>query len=242
MNKIFLIIKREYLTRVRKRIFVVTTLLAPLSLAVVTFLPAYLISHSMEEEKIALYDESGIFSGKLENTPSIIFGHINPNNVPYDSLKAHYAEHFKGILRIPANFDINAATDVEFYSADQLGVITQSDITDQMNEVLRKMRLEQANISPEVMEKLNTPVHIVQPELTLGNAETSTWLGYGMGFMIYIVLLIYGTMVMRGVIRRAVFQALRRALAGEVPRGGPGGGRAAPCARRGGAGVRRGRG
>ena len=49
------------------------------------------------------------------------------------------------------------------------------------------------------MDKLNTPVNIIQPELKLGNAETSTWLGYAMGFMIYIVLLIYGTLVMRGV-------------------------------------------
>jgi ABC-2 type transport system permease protein len=183
MNKILLIIKREYVTRVKRKVFVVTTFLAPLGLAAITFLPAYLINHGMEEEKIALYDESGIFSGKMVNSSNLTYGHINTKNVPYDSLKVHYAESgFKGILRIPSAFNVDQPADVEFYSADQLGVMTKSDITNQMTEVLRKIRLEEANISPAVMDKLNTPVNIIQPELKLGNAETSTWLGYAMGF------------------------------------------------------------
>ena len=65
MNKILLIIRREYMTRVKKRIFLVTTLLAPLSIAVITLVPAYLSTHGKQGEKIAMYDESGIFSSKM---------------------------------------------------------------------------------------------------------------------------------------------------------------------------------
>ena len=137
MNKILLIIRREYMTRVKKRIFLVTTLLAPLSIAVITLLPAYLSTHGKQEEKIALYDESGIFSSKMENRDHLTFGHINTANVPYDSLKKNYtASGFSGILRIPADFSISQPLSIEYFSSDQLGLMTQGGIENQMTEVL----------------------------------------------------------------------------------------------------------
>lgn len=200
MNKILLIIQREYLTRVKKRIFLVTTLLAPLSIAVIMFLPVYLASHGTQDEKIALYDESGIFSAQMENKGHITFGHINAANVPYDSLKKKYeASGFSGILRIPGNFTLEQPLQVEYFSAGQLGMMTQSSIENQMNEVLRRERLKAAHISPEVMAQLNMPVSIVQADLSRSTAQTSTMLGYVMGFMIYIVMITYGMLVMRGV-------------------------------------------
>lgn len=200
MNKILLIIRREYMTRVKKRIFLVTTLLAPLSIAVITLLPAYLSTHGKQEEKIALYDESGIFSSKMENRDHLTFGHINTANVPYDSLKKNYtASGFSGILRIPADFSISQPLSIEYFSTDQLGLMTQGGIENQMNEVLRKERLKAANISPEVMEQLNVPVKIVQADHSQSTAQTSTILAYVMGFMIYVVMITYGMMVMQGV-------------------------------------------
>ena len=140
MNKILLIIRREYLTRVRKRIFLITTLLAPLSLAVIFLLPVFLASHNVEDEKIAIYDESGIFSGHIENKEHLTFGHINTVNVPYDSLKKKYETlGFNGVLRIPSSFTIDHPVNVEFFSNDQLGLVTQSNIADQMNEVLQQL-------------------------------------------------------------------------------------------------------
>ncbi len=200
MNKILLIIRREYLTRVRKRIFLITTLLAPLSICVITLLPIFLMEHGVEKEKIALYDESGIFAGQMQNKKNVVFGHINTANVPYDSLKKNYsASGFSGILRIPPDFTVDRPDNIEYFSNEQLGMITQEAIADQMNEVLRQNRMKEANISPELMEKLNAPVQIVQTDRTLSTAGTSMALGYIMGFMIYIVMLTYGLMVMRGV-------------------------------------------
>jgi ABC-2 type transport system permease protein len=200
MNKILLIIRREYMTRVKKRIFLITTLLAPLSIAVITLLPAYLSTYGKQEEKIALYDESGIFSSHMENKDHLTFGHINAANVPYDSLKKNYAASgFSGILRIPADFSISQPLSIEYFSSDQLGLMTQGGIENQMNEVLRKERLRAANISPEVLEQLNVPVKIVQADLSQSTAQTSTILAYVMGFMIYVVMITYGMMVMQGV-------------------------------------------
>jgi ABC-2 type transport system permease protein len=200
MNKILLIIRREYLSRVRRRIFLITTLLAPLSLGVVTLLPVFLARHGGGQEKIALYDESGIFSDQLQNRGNVTFGHINTGNVLYDTLKKHYAEMgFSGVLHVPAEFSIDQPAPAEYFSNEQLGLMTEGTIADEMNDVLRQQRLKAANISPEVMEKLDTPVKIVQSDQQLSTAATSTVLGYVMGFMIYIVMLTYGMMVMRGV-------------------------------------------
>lgn len=136
----------------------------------------------------------------MENRDHLTFGHINTANVPYDSLKKNYtASGFSGILRIPADFSISQPLSIEYFSTDQLGLMTQGGIENQMNEVLRKERLRAANISPEVMEQLNVPVKIIQADLSQSTAQTSTILAYVMGFMIYIVMITYGMMVMQGV-------------------------------------------
>jgi ABC-2 type transport system permease protein len=115
-------------------------------------------------------------------------------------LKKNYsASGFSGILRIPPDFTVDRPDNIEYFSNEQLGMITQEAIADQMNDVLRQNRMKEANISPELMEKLNAPVQIVQTDRTLSTAGTSMALGYIMGFMIYIVMLTYGLMVMRGV-------------------------------------------
>ncbi|MBX7109569.1 MAG: ABC transporter permease [Chitinophagales bacterium] len=200
MNKILLIIRREYVTRVKKRIFLITTILAPLSIGVVTLLPVYLASHGTQDEKIAIYDESGIFSAQLESRDHLTFGHINTANVPYDSLKKNYdAAGFSGILHIPSYFTIEKPADIEYFSSGQLGLMTKAAMEDQLNEIMRRGRLKAAHIAPEVMEGLNVPVNLVQANHSMSTAETSTVLGYVMGFMIYIVMITYGMMVMRGV-------------------------------------------
>ena len=192
--------KREYFTRVRKRVFIITTILAPLSIAVITLSPIFLAKHGVSEERIAIYDESGIFVNQLQNKNNVKFEYIEPTVIPLDTFKRHYSEQgYSGVLHIPSNFSINDPTNVAYFSNDQLGIFTEGNIRDQMDEVLRSERLKEANVSPEMMAKLNTPVEIVQPDLRLSSAETSTALAYVMGFMIYIVMLTYGMTVMRGV-------------------------------------------
>src|SRR5688572_11142367 len=73
MHKIWLIIQREYLTRVRKKSFIIMTLLTPLLLATFMILPGLLITMSGDEETIMVLDESGLFADKLENKKDLKF-------------------------------------------------------------------------------------------------------------------------------------------------------------------------
>ena len=73
MNKIWLIIKREYLVRVRKRSFIIMTILGPLLMAGIIILPTYLAMQGHDERTIALYEENTFFSSKLEDTDNLHF-------------------------------------------------------------------------------------------------------------------------------------------------------------------------
>ena len=73
MNKIWLIIKREYLVRVRKRSFIIMTILGPLLMAGIIILPTYLAMQGHEKRTIALYEENIFFSSKLEDTDNLHF-------------------------------------------------------------------------------------------------------------------------------------------------------------------------
>src|SRR6476659_2235263 len=73
MHKIWLIVQREYLTRVRKKSFMVMTLLGPLLLAALIIGPAWLTTGSDDSETIEVLDESGLFAGKFENEGDLRF-------------------------------------------------------------------------------------------------------------------------------------------------------------------------
>ena len=87
MRKTWLIIQREYLTRVRKRLFIITTLLAPLGMGIIVMLPILLSKVSSEEQSIGVIDRSGIFENKLQDEGAIHFTYLNDT---YEYAKKSY--------------------------------------------------------------------------------------------------------------------------------------------------------
>src|SRR6185295_10116737 len=101
MSKIPIIIKREYTTRARSRVFIIVTFLMPLILAGFTFVPFLIIKYGGDIDRIAVIDQSKMFAGKLKNEEKVVFGFYD---APYDSMRRHYAEKgFTGVLLIPAS-------------------------------------------------------------------------------------------------------------------------------------------
>ncbi len=90
MNKTLLIIRREYLSRVRNKTFVVTTILMPFLFALLIFGPAYLSMRDRENLSIAVIDYSGYFKNNLKGTDDISFA------FPADVDTSNYAR--KGIF------------------------------------------------------------------------------------------------------------------------------------------------
>lgn len=199
MSKIPIIIRREYVTRVRRPVFLIVTFLMPLILGGFTFVPLLIFKYGGDVDKIAVIDQSKMFAGKLKNREKVVFSFYE---APYDSMKRHYAEKgFSGVLFVPSSFQPDNPSSIEYFSNEQLGLGTQESITDELTEVVTRLRLEKVNVTPEMVTQLSEPVRL---NTIIGNQAGNTGaaaaVGYIAGFLLYFLLIIYGTQVMRGVI------------------------------------------
>ncbi|KAA5535002.1 ABC transporter permease [Taibaiella lutea] len=199
MNKIFIIIKREYLTRVKKRSFIILTLLIPFLFIGFAALMGSIASSKSEKKNIAVVDDSHMFEGKLKNNENVSYTIIRGN---VDSLKHNINnDDYNALLYIPA-FDPNQK-DINFnlYYNEQVGIITEKTIGDNLNSILTDERMSKAGISNEQLEFLQSEsIHIssIKDGKESSNAS-SIAIGTGCGFLLYMFMLFYGMSVMRSV-------------------------------------------
>jgi ABC-2 type transport system permease protein len=210
MNKTLLIIKREYLTRVTKKSFLILTLLMPLLMGVLMFLPAYLATReSKTENKVAVVDRSSLFLSELQDGTSTKFTYIPEEE--YQTVKDNLAESgYYALLEIPQN--ILTVGKVLVYSDKQVNIDVKSHIDWQIENTLEKQkRAELVNRLgiPDLEEQMqNTKASISVETIKLGedgtgkksSTEIAMGIGYAIGFIIYIFVFMYGNMVMRGVL------------------------------------------
>lgn len=207
MNKILLIIKREYLTRVRKKSFLLTTILVPL--IIIGFYAAIIaiaVSDSSEGEKVAVIDKANLFNGKVppdkDGNESIKYDFVS--NETEDSFKSKYdGLGYTAFLYIP-DFDLNRPDSIELHSQKTLSIVTQSKIERKVNKAIEQKRLASANIPPEKYESIKSDISIpgtidTKDGEKKGVENAARIVAFAAGMLIYLVLLIYGSMVMRGV-------------------------------------------
>jgi ABC-2 type transport system permease protein len=210
MNKTFLILKREYMTRVTKKSFLILTLLMPLLMAFMMFLPVYLASRENKtENKVAVVDRSSLFLSELQDGTSTKFTYIPEEE--YQQVKDNLAESgYYALLEIPQN--ILTVGKVLVYSDKQVNIDVKSHIDWQIENTLEKQkRAELVNRLgiPDLEEQMqNTKASISVETIKLGgdgtgkksSTEIAMGIGYAIGFVIYFFVFIYGSMVMRGVL------------------------------------------
>jgi ABC-2 type transport system permease protein len=199
MNKIFLVIQREYLVRVRNKTFILSTILTPLLFAGLITTVTVISIKNIDREKIAVIDNTGLLEGNLENTKALTFDF--PKAV--DSTN-YIAKGYTAVLYTPGN----NRTDYKLISKKQFGLVAQNELENKINESLENQFLKSKyDIDIKELEaerKKAGSANIEQTyqegsEVRKGHSGLAYGIGYGSGFLIYITLLIYGTMVMRGV-------------------------------------------
>lgn len=210
MNKTLLIIKREYLTRIRNKTFILSTLLTPLLFVGMIGVSSYFAQKNGEHLTIAVYDQSHLFDGKLKSGKNISYE--KANQAVFDSLKKGYElNQYSGALYIPANLDVKKPEGVEYYSGKQMGLFSEAQVEDDMNDVLERERMIRADIDTAKLNEIKqNPISIKQTVVDEdGHSEAaSSGISYGVGYvsgiLIYMMMLVYGTMVMRGVMEEKV--------------------------------------
>ena len=202
MNKVLLIIQREYLTRVKKKSFLLMTFLVPALIIAMYALIAYLsVNGADKATEVQVYDESGIFTSEFKNTETVSF---SAGKTSFAEAKKEAATNEEGIiLHIPK--DIEQLSKVELYSKKKVGLSTLSTINNQLEEILRNKQLKDAGIDAKTLATIKPDISIDSKELTAeGEKDSSAGAAYAIGFaaaiLIYMSLFIYGAQVMRGVI------------------------------------------
>ena len=204
MKKILLIIQREYLVRVRKKSFIITTLLFPLLYVGLIFGTAYMSEKGTTRLKIAVVDSSGKFTqtridkeNAMDNSSTLVL--LNEN---VDSLNKHFEDKgFDGYVVIPSNTVIeNRPDQIVIKSNRTLGLV--SGVQTKLNNIWNEIKYEELGIDMEKRQLLNDSKLSVQAENMQdkgANADIAAVIGYVSGFLIYFILIIYGSQIMMGV-------------------------------------------
>jgi len=203
MNKIWLVIKREYLTRVRNRTFILSTILLPLFFIGFIFASAYFSISSHEKQKIAVADSNGIFKNGFESDDLVTY------EFPADVNAGNFKEKgYSAFLKIPENYG-SSADSISLISTKQLGIETEDKIKDQIDQAIKNQAFLKNNIDKKLLDSINRindessyqfRTVVKQGNKTeKSNSALSYGIGYGSGFLIYMTLFIYGAAVMRGV-------------------------------------------
>lgn len=201
MHKIWLVIQREYSTRVKNKRFLLVTFLMPLLIIGLIFGSAYLSTTGTEHRKIAVVDPNGFIKSSLKNTSQIEFEF--PDKVDTSN---YTSKGYSDILILP-NFDSDKKTNYILRSKKSMGLMMQNSISDKINSAIEDQMLQEAGIRQNVLDSIHKASQFAELKAyeDKGNSskESSAGLamgiGYASGFLIYITLFIYGTMVMRGV-------------------------------------------
>ena len=202
MNKIILIIKREYFSRVKKKSFLVMTFLVPmLIIGMYALIFALSIQGGDNIPAVEIIDESGIFNKGLENKKSATFRKSELSLVEAKQKVIQNEDAF--VLYIPGNIS-NGGT-IEMFSQKKAGISVISTIESQLNDQMRTKMLADAGIDVLTLDKIKPKLSVVSKELTLeGEKDSSSGAAMAVGFaaaiLIYMSLFIYGIQVMRGII------------------------------------------
>ena len=206
MSNISIIIQREFNERVRKKSFIITTLLMPLLMVALMAAPALIMQFSRGDEKrIAVIDESGLVAPRLESDEELRF---EPTDLTTEEARRTRTDRF-GVLRIGGDI-LENPSDVKLYANSSSSLSVESSITDQIERILEAEKLKRYNIDnlQQILDEVKTTVTLQpcrndksQEEETHAQSSTvATVTGYVLGFILYMFLLIYGQMVMQSVI------------------------------------------
>ena len=198
MRKIWLIIKREYLVRVRKKAFIVMTIVGPLLMAALMIVPTYLANETQELRTIAIEEDGFEFTNQIEDTDFLHFSKIPTEEATL--LKNDFSEsNYYALLYIEGDH-------FTLYSNQQISLTVSKAIENQLEQIIEHQKLKAAGIDLTILSEAQSTIHITTKIITEdgsttnSKAEASMGIGFICGILIYMFIFMYGTMVMRGVI------------------------------------------
>lgn len=212
MNKLWLIVQREYLTRVKKRSFILATILTPLAFGLFFIIVGFIFSYeSGEKKQIAISDPGNILSiSKIPNTKSITF---TKSQKDLEELKKEVEEDkYSGVIAIPEIKNIyDKSIEVRyFYSKEGLDLDSKMKMENSLSRFVRMYKIKELGLDQKNLDALDGKIIVKTESISEEGKDTSmksevgAGIGIIMGFIMYITVFIYGMMVMRSVMEEKV--------------------------------------
>jgi len=201
MRNILLVIQREYMVRVKKKSFLIMTILAPVLFVGGYALVIWMAISSVDSKMVQVVDESGLFTNEFKDSESLKFSYVKGS---IDSAKAHFREgQANALVYIPSNV-IASPKSVRIYAPKNVSMELKSEIEKVIEKQIENIKLSEAGITHKILEDSRVNVSSETISLSEEGEKTSssgaaTIIGGICAFLIYMSVFIYGTQVMRGV-------------------------------------------
>ncbi len=205
MNKLLLIIKREFYAKVKNKSFIILTILSPLLVIALGALIFYLSEKNSEDvRKVAYVDETNQLATAFTSTKTLKY--VDLTKLGFKEAKTTSEKNYYGLIYIPKVDSLNQLTkSIKFYSQETPGLSLISSIESRLDKRIRDLKIEKLNIDVLKLKKTETNISIATENFT---GEKSSKIGSllrmlaggGFGYLIFMFIIIYGTSVMRSVI------------------------------------------
>ena len=205
MSILSIIIKREFIAKVRNKSFIVMTFLSPLLFVGIAVFVGYLGSMKADVKQIAIHDDSGLFVNEFKNSDEYQYQNVSGIDIKVlkDSITNKY---YEGLLFIPKVADNKElASKIQYISNDSPSLSFVSQLEDVIAKKLTKANFEKANLDTLAIKNAEAKVSISLTkssgeESLKGLNEIKIAIGGAFGYLIMMFIIIYGNMVMRSVI------------------------------------------
>ena len=203
MSNIWLIVAREFNERVRKKSFIITTLLMPVLMLGLMLAPALMMRYASGQTKtIVVIDRSGLVAQHLESRDEVRF---ETSDLPVDTARRVMIDKF-GVLCIGADILANPS-DVKLYANSASSMMLEENLRGQIAKVLEREKLRAYRIEDldRILADVKTDVKMQvvrndEGSPSSGSSAVAAMVGLGLGMVLYMFLMIYGAMVMQSVI------------------------------------------
>jgi len=206
MSVLSLIIKREFITKIRNKSFIIMTFLSPLLFVVGAILIGYLTqSNQGEIKKIAVWDRNEFFqTNDLKDNSK--YQYINISDIDLEQAKKEYKENYNALIYVPQTETIaDLTTKIEYISDDSPSMGFISNLEHIIEAKITKYKIEISGIDYRIIENAKVKASI---QLAKSSGESSVkglneikiWIGAALGYFIMMFIIIYGNFVMRSVI------------------------------------------
>ena len=198
---------REFKERVYKKSFIITTLLMPLLLALISVAPSLIMFFAKGDTKqISVIDNSGIVADKLQSNDEISFITLANGDLQQELKNSLEKDEF-GVLFIGQDIVTNP-NNIQLYTNTSSSMLIEDNIADQVEQIIKNERLKEYNLEnlQQILDKVEVDISLStfrngeDEQSTASSSVASSFVGIILGFVLYFFLVIYGSIVMQSII------------------------------------------